>query len=94
MPKTLTLTLEIGEHYYSIEHRHKFTVTHEDSSAYYLTFFDGSCSKVEYVSKACGAEKFPVTWFKFREEMYQQRIKNAEKALQVEKNILTRYLTK
>jgi len=90
------LNLKLGDKFYNIDSGQKFTVAHEDKSAFYLAVFDGCCSKIEYVSKnaAVSAEKFPVTWFKFREEMLQQRIKNAEKTLQVEKNCLTRHLTR
>ena len=75
------LKLKLGEQFYHVEHKQKFTVVHEDSSAYYLAVFDGTSSKVEYESKKCGAKDFPTKWFRYREEMYQQRVKNAEKTL-------------
>ena len=90
------LNLKLDEKFYHIDSGQKFTVIHEDNTAFYLAVFDGNCSKIDLVSKnTCSAVKeFPVTWFKFREEMLQQRIKNAEKKLQAENNCLTRHLTR
>jgi hypothetical protein len=88
------LHLNIGDSFYNIDDLRKYTVVHEDKSAYYLAIFDGSCSKIKYTSKnaAVTSKEFNLTWFKYREEMLQQRIKNAERHLYLEKNSLTRHL--
>lgn len=86
------IKLKIGDKYHHISQHKPFTVTHEDSHGYYLTIMDGSCSRVEYVSKsALGMTEFNKIWFSNKTDMLTQRISNSQRCLDVDREMLLRH---
>jgi len=79
--------LNIGDKLYNVESHRKWEVIRENSHCYYLAIFDGSCSKITYISKECSVGKpFKEVWFSDKTKMIEQRVANAKRDFLFEEN--------
>ncbi|MCK5016546.1 MAG: hypothetical protein KAS32_05670 [Candidatus Peribacteraceae bacterium] len=73
------LKLEIGAEYYCSDDLRRYTVAAQDNMCYYLCIFNGSCSKVIDVSKACEPTDFTRRFKRSRTDALIVKIDISEK---------------
>lgn len=90
----MEIKLNIGDKLYTTDTHRAWEVIRENSHCYYVAIFDGSCSKLTYISKQDSKIRpFSDVWFLDKTKMIESRVAKAKRIFLFEEDQLVEHIT-